>query len=51
MLENEHVIVWDISWLRQNYPMHRHRYDHADVYYSLGDRIITSNEVEAREIL
>ena len=50
MLENEHVIVWDINWLKQNYPIHRHRYDHTGVYYSPGDRIITSNEGEAREV-
>ena len=50
MLENEHVIVWDISWLKQNYPIHRHRYDHTGVYYSPGDRIITSNEGEVREV-
>ena len=50
MLENKHVIVWDISWLKQDYPIHRHRYDHTGVYYSPGDRIITSTEGEAREI-
>lgn len=50
MLENEHVIVWDISWLKQEYPIHRHRYDHTGVYYSPGDRIITSSESEAREV-
>ena len=38
MLENEHVIVWNISWLQQNYPIHRHRYDHTGVYYASGDR-------------
>jgi hypothetical protein len=50
MLENEHIIVWDISWLKQNYPIHRHRYDHTGVYYSPGDRIITSNEGITREV-
>ena len=50
MLENEHVIVWDISWLKQSYPIHRHRYDHTGVYYSPGDRVITSNEAEIREV-
>lgn len=50
MLENEHVIVWNISWLQQNYPIHRHRYDHTGVYYASGDRIITSTEGEAREV-
>lgn len=50
MLENEHVIVWNISWLQRDYPIHRHRYDHTGVYYAPGDRIITSLEGEAREI-
>ena len=50
MLENKHVIVWDISWLKQGYPIHRHRYDHTGVYYSPGDRIVTSTEDEAREV-
>ncbi|MCB1669910.1 MAG: hypothetical protein R3F41_10110 [Gammaproteobacteria bacterium] len=50
MLENERVIVWDISWLKQDYPVHRHRYDHAGVYYSPGDRLITSSTGEAREV-
>jgi hypothetical protein len=50
MLENEHVIVWDIRWLKQDYPIHRHRYDHTGVYYSPGDRIITSTAGEAREV-
>ncbi len=50
VLENEHVIVWDISWLKQGYPVHRHRYPHTGVYYAPGDRIITSLEGEAREV-
>ena len=50
MLENAHVIVWDISWLKQDYPVHRHRYDHTGVYYNPGDRVITSTTGEAREI-
>lgn len=50
MLENEHVLVWDISWLKQDYPIHRHRYDHTGVYYSPGDRIITSTDGGAREV-
>ena len=50
ILENEHVIAWDISWLKQDYPIHRHRYDHTGVYYNPGDRVITSSEGEAREV-
>ena len=30
--------------------MHQHRFAHTGVYYSSGDRIITSEEGEAREI-
>jgi hypothetical protein len=48
MLENERVLVWNIAWLRQEYPVHRHQYDHVGVYYTAGDRIITSLEGERR---
>ena len=50
VLENDDVIVWDIAWLRQAYPVHRHRYDHTGVYYSSGDRIIISTEGERRPV-
>ena len=50
LLENADVIVWDISWLRQAYPVHRHRYDHVGVYYTSGDRIIISTEGERRPV-
>ena len=42
LLENGRVIVWDVSWLQQAYPVHRHVYDYAGVYYTNGDRIIVS---------
>ena len=48
MLENDRVLVWNISWLKQEYPVHRHQYDHVGVYYTAGDRIITSLEGERR---
>jgi hypothetical protein len=48
MLENERVLVWDIAWLKQEYPVHRHQYDHVGVYYTAGDRIITSLEGVSR---
>ena len=48
MLENESVVVWNISWLRQSYPQHRHPYDMTGVYYTSGDRIIISPEGERR---
>jgi hypothetical protein len=48
MLENERVLVWNIAWLKQEYPVHRHQYDHVGVYYTAGDRIITSLDGERR---
>jgi hypothetical protein len=48
MLENERVLVWNIAWLKQEYPVHRHQYDHVGVYYAAGDRIITSLQGERR---
>ena len=50
MLENGRVIVWNITWLQQEYPQHRHRYDHVGVYYNSGDRIITSPEGAKRPV-
>jgi hypothetical protein len=48
VLENERVLVWNIAWLKQEYPVHRHQYDHVGVYYTAGDRIITSLEGVSR---
>ena len=42
LLENGRVIVWDVSWLQQAYPVHRHVYDYSGVYYTNGDRVIVS---------
>ena len=50
LLENDQVIVWNISWLKQDYPVHRHRYDHTGVYYEPGDRRITSDTGEVRAV-
>ena len=44
LLENARVVVWDVSWLKQAYPTHRHIYDFAGVYYTSGDRVIVSPE-------
>ena len=44
VMENDLVIVWDVSWLKQAYPTHRHVYDYAGVYYTDGDRIIVSEQ-------
>ncbi|MEQ1857468.1 MAG: hypothetical protein ABL963_13500 [Longimicrobiales bacterium] len=48
LLENDRVVVWDIAWLRQTYPLHRHPYDMTGVYYESGDRVIISPEGERR---
>jgi hypothetical protein len=44
LLSNDRVDVWDITWLKQAYPTHRHIYDFAGVYYTSGDRIIVSEQ-------
>ena len=41
LLENDVVAVWDVSWLKQQYPLHTHRYDLIGVSYAEGDRVIT----------
>ena len=43
LLENDQVIVWDVTWLQQAYPVHRHLYDYAGVYYTGGDRVVVSD--------
>jgi len=50
ILENDRVVVWNIAWLKQQYPLHRHIYDLVGVYYEPGDRIITSPEGEKRHV-
>jgi len=50
LLENDRVVVWDIAWLKQQYPLHRHIYDLVGVYYSPGDRIIVSTEGARRPV-
>ncbi len=50
MFDNDRVQVWDITWLKQPYPLHRHVYDLVGVYYSPGDRIITSATGERRAV-
>jgi hypothetical protein len=44
LFENDRVIVWDVAWLKQAYPVHRHVYDYAGVYYTNGDRIVVSDQ-------
>ena len=44
IMENDRVVVWDVSWLKQAYPVHRHVYDYAGEYNTSGDRIIVSEK-------
>lgn len=50
IFENTRVQVWDIAWLKQQYPLHRHLYDLVGVYYSSGDRIIISRDGSERPV-
>ena len=50
LLENSRVLVWDISWLKQQYPLHRHPYDLVGVYYAPGDRVIVSTAGARRPV-
>jgi len=50
MFENDDLVVWNISWLRQTYPLHRHVYDLVGVYYTSGDRVIVSTEGARRPV-
>ncbi len=50
LLENDRVVVWDITWLKQAYPVHRHRYALAGVYYTRGDRLIISLDGTRRPV-
>ena len=48
LLENDAVAVWDVSWLKQKYPLHTHRYDLIGISYAEGDRIITQGAAPGR---
>src|ERR1044072_2106265 len=48
LLENEAVAVWNVSWLKQQYPLHTHRYDLVGVSSVEGDRIITQGSAPGR---
>ena len=48
LLENDVVAVWDVSWLKQKYPLHTHRYDLVGISYVEGDRIITQGDRPGR---
>src|SRR5678810_1086151 len=44
LFQNDRVVVWDVAWLKQAYPVHRHVYDYAGIYYTNGDRIVVSEQ-------
>lgn len=48
IFENDVVVVWNVSWLKQQYPLHTHRYDLIGVSYEEGDRIITQGNGPGR---
>jgi hypothetical protein len=48
LLENDAVAVWNVSWLKQQYPLHTHRYDLIGISYADGDRIITQGSGPGR---
>lgn len=48
LLENDKVIVWDVAWLEQQYPLHTHLYDLVGMSYVEGDRIILQNDGSRR---
>jgi molybdate transport system substrate-binding protein len=50
LFENARVQVWNIAWLKQQYPLHRHVYDLAGVYYASGDRSIVSTDGSRRPV-
>ena len=50
LYENGRVQVWDITWLKQTYAVHRHVYDLTGVYYTDGDRTIVSETGERRPV-
>ena len=48
ILENDSVAVWNVSWLKQKYPLHTHRYDLVGISYAEGDRVITQGAAPGR---
>lgn len=48
LLDNQAVAVWNVSWLKQKYPLHTHRYDLVGISYVEGDRIITQGDRPGR---
>ena len=50
LLDNTVVAVWDVAWLKQQYPLHTHRYDLVGISYAEGDRVITQGNTPGRVV-
>jgi len=50
IFQNDVVATWNVSWLKQQYPLHTHRYDLIGISYVDGDRIITQGASPGRLI-
>ena len=51
LLENERVIVWDVTWPKGvSTRMHRHPYEMTGVYVAPGDRVITAVDGTKRPV-
>ena len=48
VFENDVVAVWNVSWLKRQYPLHTHRYDLIGISFEEGDRIITQSNTPGR---
>jgi hypothetical protein len=48
IFQNDVVAAWNVSWLKQQYPLHTHRYDLIGISYVEGDRIITQGDTPGR---
>ena len=48
LLDHDKVAVWNVSWLKRQYPLHTHRYDLVGIAYEEGDRIITQGNAPGR---
>jgi hypothetical protein len=49
IFENDVVAVWNVAWLKQQYPLHTHRYDLIGISYMEGERIITQGNSPGRQ--
>jgi hypothetical protein len=50
IFENDVVATWNVSWLKQQYPLHTHRYDLIGLSYMEGERIITQGNRPGNQV-